>query len=118
MKLIRNISDLNPLPTLLAGVLLAIVLVGNQVNYDPQRTTITVEQATDDDGNNANEVVMVQVVDAIASFVEIHLIPVFYFISENLLADSQNITSSYFEKPNLATYLDFIFRQIISPNAP
>lgn len=107
--------------TLVIGVLLAVILVSNQIISHYQENSvkeITKSQDASTDEDSAAEVSFIQAVDAISSSVQMSLTHVFYFINEILLSDgSENITG-YFEGPYLETYLNTIFRQIISPNAP
>ena len=101
------------------GLLIAVLLGVGQVNsYSNDLAKHAVEQDADADTSESADLVMVSTVDALASSVLSLISHVFYFISENIVSEQADIASVYLEKPYLETYLNTIFRQIISPNAP
>lgn len=119
MKQVSNISSTKQVITILLGIVLAFVLgVGQTGYFNKEITKPAVEQDANTDEDTAEEVVLVQAVNVIASTVQLHISHVLYFISETIFSDSPKSTVSYLEKPYLETYLNIIFRQIISPNAP
>ena len=119
MKRKSNISAVKQISTILLGVVIAVVLGFGQTGFFNQEITKpAVEQDSNSNEDTTEEVVLVQSVNAIASIAQLHISHVLYFISETILSDSPKITIDYLEKPYLETYLNIIFRQIISPNAP
>ncbi|MDH5476241.1 MAG: hypothetical protein OEX22_11155 [Cyclobacteriaceae bacterium] len=119
MNSTSNISKFKQIATLLLGVFIAFIIgFGNDGYFTSTIEKTSVEQKNNEGSDTTEELVLISAVNAITVTVQLHITHVFYFISENILSNSSKVTENYLEMPHVETYLNMVFRQIISPNAP
>ena len=118
MKITSYISKSKQAGTVLLGMVVAIILSFGQGGFlAAEETKVPTEQNTTDE-EAAEEVLIVQAVNAITTTLQLQVTHFLYFISENILADGSKVDARFFEKISIDGYVNVILRQIISPNAP
>ena len=119
MANMSNISKINHTVLLGLGILTICTILFGQV-YTTQFTSSEEIKTYQESSSNtdAQQQIIVKVVDAIATTTHASLIHSFYFIKEIIHTKKNHEENSRFALPKCNTLFTVLFRQIISPNAP